>query len=280
MLEGKIIKNISKYYTIIANNNYYVCEPKGKFRQEKISPFVGDDVLFDSSTLIIKEIKPRKNFLNRPRIANIDYALIVTSIKSPDISLNLLDKQITNILINNVRPLICFTKIDLATPKEKKYLDKLVTYYNHLGIKTFNNQNLEELISYLQDKIVVLTGQSGSGKSSLINKIEPSLQLKTSEISKSLNRGIHTTRHTEIYNILGMWLCDTPGFSSLDLSNYTEENIRMSFQEFANYSCEFRDCKHLKEKNCGVKKAVLDGEILPSRYENYQQFLREVKRWK
>ena len=149
----------------------------------------------------------------------------------------LLDKQIAYSLINNIKPIICFTKIDLITKEELNNLKQIRKYYEKYQIKTFDNQNLDSLISFLQNKVVVLTGQSGAGKSTLLNKLDHTLNLKTNEISLALNRGKHTTRHTEFYMINDIWFCDTPGFSSLDLSIYSKEDIKNSFIEALNYEC-------------------------------------------
>ena len=155
---GKIIKNISNLYTVLADNKEYVCQPRGVFRKDKITPLVGDIVEFDQQNLLIMKILPRKNQLLRPNVANIDYCVIVTSLKQPDLSLQLLDKQITHSLINNIKPLLCFTKLDLATKEDRANLKKLRDYYEKYQIKTFDNQHLDSLTLFLQDKNVVLTG--------------------------------------------------------------------------------------------------------------------------
>ena len=275
---GKIIKNISNLYTILYDDKIIECLPRGLLKKEKIVPLVGDLVEFDLEKKLIIKVMPRKNELARPKIANIDYALIVTSLKHPDLSLSLLDKQIAYSLINNIKPIICFTKLDLITKDELNELAHLRKYYEKYQIATFDNQNLAKLTNFLQNKIVVLTGQSGAGKSSLLNKLDSSLNLKTNEISLALNRGKHTTRHVELYNINNIWFADTPGFSSLDLSLYTKEDIKNSFIESLNYECKFSDCIHHKETGCLVKEAVLNGEILKSRYENYLEFLKEASK--
>ncbi len=277
MLKGKIIKNISNLYVVKVNNDLYNCHARGKFRNLKLTPLVGDEVEFNEKDNYIMNILPRKNELIRPSISNVDIALIITSLKDPDLSLNLLDKEISSIILANIEPVICFTKIDLLSNTEQKDFHKLNKYYNSLGINTFTNTNLKPLIKYLKNKYVVLTGQTGSGKSSLINKLDTNLNLTTNEISKSLGRGKHTTRHTEYYYIHDFYIADTPGFSSLDLSNYSSLEIAHSFPEFNQYTCEYNDCKHLKEDNCAIKEAVKKGDILESRYENYCSFIRGQK---
>lgn len=273
MLQGKIIKNISNTYTVLKDGKLYECTPRGKFRNDKLTPLVGDEVEFDEQNNYLIKILPRQNYLNRPSISNISLALIVTSLKTPDLSLNLLDKQISAILLANITPVICFTKLDLVTKPELKELSKLRKYYESLNIKTFANTEISALSKFLKNKYVVLTGQTGAGKSYLIKKLDPHQNIEIGEVSLALGRGKHTTRHTEFYKIKDFYLADTPGFSSLDLASYSIEEIKNTFVEFQNYTCEFRDCNHLKETKCSIKDAVTKGKILKSRYENYCSFI-------
>ena len=277
MLKGRIIKNISNLYVIKVDNDLYECMPRGKFRNLKLTPLVGDIVEFDEENNYILNILPRNNKLERPSISNIDIALIITSLKKPDLSLNLLDKQISNIILEHIEPVICFTKLDLLSKEELKEFHKIKSYYESINIKIFTNDNLKPLIKYLKNKYVVLTGQTGSGKSSLINKLDNTKNLETNNISEALGRGKHTTRHTEYYLIKDIYIADTPGFSSLDLKNYSKEDIKNSFLEFSNYTCKYRDCNHIKEDGCNIIKAVTDKEILKSRYDNYCSFIGGIK---
>ena len=270
MLTGKIIKNISNSYVVRTKDKNYSCTPRGKFRELGLTPLVGDNVEIDNYIL---NILPRDNALERPRISNIDCALIVTSMKKPDLSLHLLDKQLSSIILSGITPIICFTKIDLINSEELKELEKLIKYYESIGIKVFRNDNIEPLKNYLNEKYIVLTGQTGAGKSSLINKLDPSKHIEVGEISIALGRGRHTTRHTEFHQVSNFYIADTPGFSSLDLGNYSKESIRDSFLEFNQKTCEYRDCMHLKEENCEIKKLVQAEKILKSRYENYCNFI-------
>ncbi len=273
MLKGRIIKNISNSYVVKTKDKDYTCIPRGKFREIGLTPLVGDIVEIDEENNYILKIDERKNELDRPRISNIDYALIVTSMKKPDISLNLLDKEISSIILAGITPIICFTKIDLINVEEKKELEKLIRYYKSIGIETFTNDFLAPLKEYLKGHYIVLTGQTGAGKSSLINRLDPTKHIEVGEISIALGRGRHTTRHTEFHEVDNFYIADTPGFSSLDLSKYSKEEIRDSFLEFRAFECEYRDCMHLKEKNCEVKARVNEGTILKSRYENYCNFI-------
>ncbi len=273
MLTGRIVKNISDTYTVLTNNKEYPCKARGKFRNMKLTPLVGDIVDFDEANNYILNIHKRQNALERPTISNVDYALIVTSLKKPSLSLNLLDKEISSIILANITPIICFTKLDLITSIEQKELNKLSKYYENIGIKVFTNNNIQELKTYLKDKYVVLTGQTGAGKSSLLNKFDASFNLKVGEISEALGRGRHTTRHIEFHKVDNIYFADTPGFSSLELNQYSKEEIKASFPEFQDSNCEFRDCMHLKEVNCKIKRKVEKNIILKSRYDNYCDFV-------
>ena len=274
MLKGRIIKNISNIYTVKSNDKYYDCHARGKFRNDGLTPLVGDEVEFDEENNYITEILPRRNELNRPHVSNIDIALVVTSLKTPDLSLNLLDKELVSIVLSNIEPVICFTKLDLGSPEELENLQCIRKYYESLGYKVFTNAEIPELIKYLKDKYVVLTGQTGAGKSSLINKIDPNKELAIGEISVALGRGKHTTRHTEFHEVKNIFIADTPGFSALDLSVYEKEAIRNAFIEFQDANCEYRDCMHIKESNCSVKEKVEQNIILKSRYDNYCNFIK------
>ena len=277
MLKGMIVKNISDTYTVKENKNLYECKARGKFRNSGLTPLVGDIVEFDPGQNYILDIMERKNELARPSVSNIDVALIISSVKKPDLSLYLLDKQITSVSLENIEPVLCFTKLDLLNKKELKEIKKIMKYYKKLGYAVFTNWQIKKILKYLKGKTVVLTGQTGAGKSSLLNLISPSLNLKTGEISEALGRGKHTTRHTEFFLVKDVLIADTPGFSSLDINKHTKEEIRDTFLEFKKYTCEFKNCMHDKEQNCAVREACEKGEIMKSRYENYCNFIRGGK---
>ncbi len=272
-MEGQIIKIISNIYSVEVNGKIYECNARGKFRNDKITPVVGDRCIIDCKNSYVLEILPRENELTRPLISNVDIAVIVTSVKKPNLSLNLLDKMISIVTINNIEPVICFTKLDLINKEELKQIKKLMKYYSSIGIKTYTNIKYKKLCKYLKNKIVVFTGQTGAGKSSLLNRIDKTLNLKTDEISQALGRGKHTTRHTELFKIKKMYIADTPGFSSLDFNNITNEQIKNSFIEFRDNNCKFKDCNHINEKDCDIKEKVDEGIILQSRYDNYLNFI-------
>ena len=275
---GQIVRIISNLYTVKVDDMLYGCKARGRFRKDHISPMVGDYVKIDIDNNYILDILPRKNELKRPIIANVDMALIVTSTKKPDLDLKLLDKLISVITFNKIEPVICFTKIDLLNDKEQEVIENLKTYYEMIGIKTFYNSETIEIKKFLKNKIVVLTGQTGAGKSSLINRLDENLNIKTDEISEALGRGKHTTRHVELYKVCDGYIADTPGFSALDLNGISKEELKNTFVEFKEYDCKFANCLHDKENICGVKEAVKNKKILQSRYNNYLLFLKGLEK--
>lgn len=277
-MTGVIIKNISNDYTIESDGKQYTCKPRGIFRHQLITPLVGDHVIFDEQNHYITKILPRKNELIRPSIANIDIAVIVTSVKDPNLDTHLLDKFLTIISYNNITPIIYLTKLDLLSTTELNKINNYIEYYQKIGYIISTNK--DDLLKKIQNKLVVFTGQSGAGKSTLLNKIDPTLNLYTNEISYALGRGKHTTRHTEIYKTNGSLIADTPGFSKIDFYNMTPIDIRDNMKEmFDNLpKCKYIDCLHNKEDGCYVKKLVEDKLILSSRYQNYLDFITK-KRW-
>ena len=268
-MEGKIVKNISNLYTVSSLDKLYDCKARGKIKYENLTPLVGDIVEFNEKDNYILKIKQRKNSLDRPMIANVDSALIITSVKKPDLSLLLLDKELTLCIKNNIEPIIVFTKLDLLTKSELKKIKQLFKYYSKIGIKVTTNNNLYKLKRYIRNKTLVLTGQTGAGKSTLLNKLDKKLNLATNEISEALGRGKHTTRHVELFKYKTSLIADTPGFSSLDLKDFTKEEIKNTFIEFKDVECPFKDCTHTKEKECKIKELVNNKIILKSRYDNY-----------
>ena len=272
-MKGRIIKNISNDYTIYSNNKLYTCKPRGKFRLNEITPLVGDIVEFDEKNNYILSIEPRTNELIRPSISNIDIAVIVTSVKKPDFDTVLLDKTLTIISYNNILPVIYLTKLDLLNKEELNTINNYINYYQKIGYNIITNPN--KLMTFIKNKTVVFTGQSGAGKSTLLNKINPNLELKTDEISEALGRGKHTTRHTELYDINGTFIADTPGFSKIDFIGMTDIEIRDNMKEmFDNLEfCKYKDCMHVTEEGCHVIELVKEKEILESRYKNYRSFI-------
>lgn len=272
-MQGRIIKQVSNDYSVLLNNEIIVCKARGKFRKLGVSPLVGDMVLVDLKNKYILDILPRKNSLVRPAIANVDQAIVVTSVEVPEFSSNLLDKLLTIIEYNNIKPIIYFSKLDLIDSKKLEEINEIISYYRKIGYAVYTD--FEDVKKVLKDKVTVLTGQSGAGKSTLLNKLDNSLNLKVDKVSYALGRGKHTTRHTEFLNMFGGYVADTPGFSSLNLSELKNEDIRDNFIEFNKYriNCEYDDCMHYQEDNCNIKKQVENKEILESRYLNYISFI-------
>lgn len=274
---GRIVKQISNDYTVLSEK-IYVCKARGLFRKSGEMPLVGDIVEFDPEKNIIKEIKNRKNYLIRPPVSNIDQAFIVTSVKNPDFSTNLLDKLLTMIEYNNIKPIICFTKLDLLTKDEREKIEKYIAYYQKLGYLVMTNGQRDNFKNLFKDKITVFTGQSGAGKSSLLNFLNADFNLKTGDISYALGRGRHTTRHTELFPLEGGLVADTPGFSSLDMTLLKPIEIRDNMVEMfqALEKCKYRDCMHINEDGCFIKKAVTEDPILNERYLNYLNFINRT----
>ena len=271
-MKGQIIKIVSDDYFIDSSLGEIICKARGKFRKDNISPKVGDYVIFDNDKKTIEDILARKNELDRPFVSNIDEAFIITSLKKPDFSTNLLDKLLVVCEINNIKPIICITKKDLLTKKEFSKIKPVLNYYKKIGYPVVYNKQIFKIKRMFKNKTVVFTGQTGAGKSSLINKLDKNLNFETNEISEALGRGKHTTRYVTLVNIAKGKVVDTPGFSAIDLSIYNDEQIKNAFIEFNKYNCPYKGCMHIKEKECEIKKH-LNQEILKSRYDNYIKFI-------
>ncbi|MDT6951258.1 ribosome small subunit-dependent GTPase A [Companilactobacillus alimentarius] len=289
---GRIIKSISGFYDVFDNESEEIVRTRarGNFRKRKIKPLVGDKVSFDATGDLgyILEILPRENSLVRPPIANVDQAIVVTSAAEPNFSSNLLDKILVNIEHNRIEPVIFLTKVDLLSDDKYVELKQDLLGYHQAGYLVFddqdsyNSQQLDKLKDTFADKVTVFTGQSGAGKSTLLNHIDTELGLATAAISQTLNRGKHTTRQVSLFNICEGLVADTPGFSSIDLMEITPEELPTLFPEFLDYrdGCQFRGCRHVNEPGCEVKKALSEGKIMQSRYDNYLYFLNEINSYK
>ncbi len=272
-MKGQIVKISSDLYFISSDNEIFPCKCRGLFRKEHITPVVGDYVLFSKEKKLVEEILPRKNHFERPKVSNIDQAFLVTSMKLPDFSLNLLDKFIILMEINHVEPIICITKTDLLDSSVLDSYQSIFDYYRNIGYTVVFNADIEQIKSLLMNKTSVFTGQTGAGKSTLLNQLNPEWNLEVGDVSLALGRGKHTTRTVELFPFMGGKVMDTPGFSALELSNYSKEEIRNAFIEFSKVHCPFRDCSHTNEKECCVKQEVLANHILESRYLNYLSFI-------
>ena len=285
MSEATIIKIISNRYEVLDDNgNRHVCVAMGKLRKQK-APVVGDRVLIEhfDAQIGIQKILPRKNELRRPLIANVDQAIIVMSCKDPDFSTVLVDRLIFQVCYANIHPILCFTKIDMISQDDM--IHQQIQAYRDSGYEVYESglsSDNHALIQALKGKISVLTGQSGAGKSSLLNRIDSSFHLQTQEISKALGRGKHTTRHCELHEIAQGWVADTPGFSSLDFTNMQILDLANRIPDFQPYAqqCRFNDCKHLKEPNCAIRAAVEQHNIQEERYQHYVEVSQMIQQAK
>lgn len=291
--EGQITKAVSGFYYITDENDVtYQTRGRGVFRLDGITPLVGDYVHFESDNLTegtLVEVKPRKNELKRPPIANVDTGVIVTSVIEPEFSSQLLDRLLVMLEYNRIEPIIYISKIDIATDEQKAKIAEYKRVYEKIGypIITINVEEVDDLKTevintfedYFDDKLVVFMGQTGAGKSTLLNFLNPELDLEVAETSKSLGRGKHTTRHVELFPLLNGRFADTPGFSSIEFQEIQTKQLSACFPEMWDLKdqCRFRGCLHQNEPNCAVKEAVEEGEVAASRYENYLQFLTEIQ---
>ncbi|WP_106497668.1 ribosome small subunit-dependent GTPase A [Lentibacillus sp. Marseille-P4043] len=287
MADGRIIKALSGFYYVQSEGKVYQCRGRGVFRNKNITPLVGDFVSFDKSNPdegYIQEIKSRENQLIRPPIANIDQAIIVSSAIMPDFNPLLLDRFLVLIESKRIEPVIFITKMDAIADEEKERIESYQKHYQQIGysvelLSAKQPEGLANLIDYFAKQVTVIAGQSGVGKSSLLNALKPSLLLKTADISKSLGRGKHTTRHVELVEVNGGLVADTPGFSSLDFNEVDLDMLADCFPEIREReeNCKFRGCKHYKEPKCAVKQAVETGDIPLFRYEHYVNFYEEIQ---
>lgn len=288
-MQGRIIKGIAGFYYVhVKDSGIYECKAKGIFRKNKIKPMVGDWVEItvleeETKTGNVCDILPRKNELIRPEVTNVDQAVIIFATKKPDPHFNLLDRFLVLMEMQGLQLIICFNKCELADEKDKQIL--LDTYRNtnyriiFTSVKT--GEGLKELRNIFQDKTTALAGPSGVGKSSIINTMQDSICMQTGEISQKIDRGKHTTRHSELIPIdNSTYIMDTPGFSSLFLKDIKEEQLKNYFPEFYEYEeqCRFQGCQHWKEPDCAVKEALEKQEISKSRYDNYVDLYDELKK--
>ena len=287
MLNGTIIKGIGGFYYIDTENGIYECRARGIFRKEKLKPTVGDFVkisVLDEKNKkgSLDVIEPRKNMLIRPRVSNVEQAIIVFAAVSPDINIDLLDRFLILVAEQKLDVIICINKIDLDT--DKKY-ENIKNMYEKSGYKVIclsaeKGIGIDELKSNLKNKISVFAGPSGVGKSSLINSISPNLQLKTGEISAKIERGKHTTRHAELMQIEeNSYIVDSPGFTSLFLEHIPAEELQYYFKEFEPYlsGCRYTGCSHIHEPECAVKEQIGEN-IQTERYERYVNLYNELRK--
>ena len=287
-MTGKIIKGIAGFYYVNdGENRVYQCRAKGIFRNRKIKPLVGDNVEFsildeEAGEGNIDEILPRKNALVRPAAANVDRALVLFALTQPSPNLNLLDRFLVMMAMEEIPVVICFNKADLgdgAMEEEYKKIYEGAGYEVHF-ISARTDLGMDQVRELLRGRTTVLAGPSGVGKSSLTNRIQPEASMETGGISRKIERGKHTTRHSELFFVeKDTYMMDTPGFSSLYTPEIEASELKEFFPEFAEFEdeCRFLGCVHIGERVCGVKEAVKEGKISLSRYENYRLIYEELK---
>ena len=282
--QGRILKGIGGFYYVEAEQTIYECKARGVFRKRGNTPLAGDwvQICIDNNTGTIEEIFPRKNMLVRPPCANIDQMFLVTSVCDPSPNLLVLDKMIAVAEDQEMEPILVISKTDLQSPHE------LENIYRKVGIQVIevssvSGQGIAQIKMLLKDKISVFTGNSGVGKSSLLNCISPEFRQETGIISSKLGRGKHTTRQVELLKLpCGGYVADTPGFSTMDMERYNivkKEHLQYCFREMKPYitQCKFSSCSHTCEKGCAVLRAVEQGEITQSRHNSYTAMYEQVK---
>jgi len=272
--DGLITKGLGGEYTVVCDDDVYICTARGVFRNRQITPFVGDHVVIDVNKKAIQTIKPRKNILRRPPVANIDQVIVTMAAAEPEFHAGLLDRFLVIASYENVDAVICINKYDLHKGPD------IYSHYKDAGyplvyVSAAKGTGLDNLVTIMEGKLNVFAGPSGVGKSSLINAVLPEAKMETGDISQRLGRGKHTTRHAEILALRAGYLVDTPGFSSLEIEGIPVEDIGGCFPEFERFfgQCKFNNCLHDKEADCAIKQHV-GGVIHPKRYESYLGFVR------
>ena len=282
-VQGTVVKAYGGYFYVRSATRLWACASRGRFRYEKQEVLVGDQVEMlprsKDAGLIVK-VLPRYSRLTRPPVTNVDQVVLVFSLRQPDPNSGLLDRMLIAADINRIDPLICFNKLDLSRDDDLQLPARYQDLYPVVLASTVTGVGLDLLRQYLQGKLTVLAGPSGVGKSTILNALMPDLRLKTGDISHKLKRGRHTTRHVELIALSdGGLVADTPGFSSLDLPDMKTEELAAYFPEMEQYQgqCRFNGCLHDQEPGCAIKEALPDGVIEPSRYQQYIEFLHELK---
>lgn len=286
MASGQIRKALSGFYYVQDGDQLIQTRGRGVFRKRGITPLVGDFVEYEvegDNDGTLTKVAARKNELVRPPIANIDQAILVFSVVEPDFNTILLDRFLVVLESFHIKPLICLTKMDLLNDAQREQIARYKQDYEQIGytvVETFKDDDtiLEKIRPLLEGKTTVLAGQSGVGKSTLLNTLMPDLNLKTGVISDALGRGKHTTRHVELIEVAGGLIADTPGFSSFDFDTIEKEELTYCFPDLTRLSedCKFRGCLHVKEPKCAVKAALETGDLQQYRYDHYLQFLQEI----
>ena len=285
MQKGVITKGIGGFYYVDTGEELYMCRARGKFRIKNITPLIGDHVEFEGDPLSLQgyiiDISERKNQLIRPTVANIDQIVIVFAAKKPDINLTLMQKFLVYSEYKKLNAVVCINKIDLDEEKDYTEVTEMLESipYQVMITSAKTDIGIDRLEEILKDRISVFAGPSGTGKSSLLNCIQPGLKLKTGDISKKVERGTHTTRHAELIKLKkGGMVADTPGFTSFDIGELELSKLEDCFPEFKKHKqCYFQNCMHDKEPLCGIRDAAAEGEINKTRYDFYISLLRDLK---
>lgn len=287
-MQGKIVKGIAGFYYVhVSGRGVYECKAKGIFRKDNIKPLVGDDVEIEITDAAnykgnIISILLRRNSLIRPAVANIDQALVIFAVSKPEPNYNLLDRFLIMMRRQGLECIICFNKRDIASKEERAAIR---TIYENSGCtvlfaSAMKKEGMEEIAAVLKDKTTAVAGPSGVGKSSIINCLQKNKTMETGAISEKIERGKHTTRHSELISISDRtYIMDTPGFSSLSLFDMEKDELKNYYPEFTPYEekCKFLTCAHIHEPMCGVKDALELGKISQVRYDNYVAFYEELK---
>lgn len=286
-MRGKIVKGIAGFYYIhTGEQGLYECKAKGIFRNKKIKPLVGDNVeidVIDEEKKLgnIISLEERENSLIRPAVANVDQAVVIFAGAKPAPNLNLLDRFLISMEQYQVSTIICFNKVDLLSKEQVEELRSIYqAHYKVLFLNAKEGMGMDALEELLDGKTTVLAGPSGVGKSTTINQLIPEAQMETGQISQKIDRGKHTTRHSELFRLkAGTYLMDTPGFTSLYVTDMEKEELRFFYPEFQEYEgcCKFQGCVHVHEPKCAVQEAVAEGKIPKNRYDNYLLFYQELK---
>ncbi len=282
--KGIIVRLLGGFYYVDTGGSIIECKARGIFRKKGLSPVVGDNVVISiekEGYAAISEILPRKNSIVRPAVANIDKLFIVSSVCEPEPNLFIVDKMTATAFYKNIEPVLIFSKSDMLSAE--KYLE----IYGKAGIKAVSfssktGEGADKVRALLKDSVAAFTGNSGVGKSSLLNFLFPELNIATGDISKKLGRGRHTTRSVELYKTESGYVADTPGFSTVDLERYeiiSKDMLAGTFPEFKDYinTCQFTSCAHICEKGCAIIEAVKQGKISKSRHKSYVEMYNEVK---
>ena len=300
-MKGTVVKGIGGFYCVYDGTNVVMGKARGNLKRNRHLIYVGDIVDFDidksdmDGDCVIHRVIERNNHLNRPPVSNLDTLVVVFSLKQPDVNYPVIDKLIAGAVMKGIEPLICITKVDLASDEELETAAKAYKHiYPTVMVNGLTGEGTSELLELIRGKRVALAGPSGVGKSTITNHIlksaaseeliayEKAIEAETGEISDKTGRGRHTTRHVEIFPLGGdTMLYDTPGFTSLDMPEYDVYKVRDLFPEFRELQadCRYADCLHINEPDCAVKEALEEGTIARSRYDSYLIMTEEVKKW-